>query len=258
MFWLHPSGHKSKDCFFHAHPDFNKDAQPWVSSAKGQKWAAKGKSQLPATRDLEGHVVELPQQVVDRHKGTKPKSSTGESNLLPCIIATPNCELHVQALVDTGSQENFINANIAERLKTLGLRNIKQQKLTLCSAFTDSCNEHDIETFCIKVLITNEITNKLSTFNLTAHAASLAHDLIIGRNSIKTFKLTKVIPSHFEFVGQDDAGVSEADHLNPNERSTTAPERTRNISCECDHIHPSTRLQLRTIEVQGLDTHSEI
>ena len=39
------------------HPDINKCSQPWALQLA--KWAAKSKSQHPATRDLEGYVADL-------------------------------------------------------------------------------------------------------------------------------------------------------------------------------------------------------
>jgi transposase InsO family protein len=208
-------GHAPKLCPSKAHPDFNKEAMPFVQSTKGLLYKARGLECLPLLK-------EAPQKAEQRYgkpsgssssssnwKNKKGEiedilaslSSASSANLLRCYVSSPlqrdtaRSKIFLDTLIDTGSLAgNFISASAVSRSRISFA--IMHDSKRVCSGLDNSCIilDKSIELF-VHLRCDNNLTIhhsfKMKFFLLEDSPV----DLIIGRDSIKEYDLFSYVPS---------------------------------------------------------------
>jgi uncharacterized protein YaiI (UPF0178 family) len=200
-------------CNFSKHPDFNKSALPWDQSTTGKLWAAKGKPVLPITTTLSGEPYQPPP-----YKGKTPKSGKHDlyylasltmddviHDLVPMTMSYNHITINIMSLIDTGAlQANYVSERIANEL---GI--IPDGPVLVVSSGMNNVGSLKSKGNCsVIVIYYNELSNCYEPIEIQATILDIPFDLIIGKPTIKQFKLLQKV--HDQFWGNNDqSGIEE-------------------------------------------------
>jgi hypothetical protein len=173
---------------------------PWTSRCDGSTWDhpphPSGK-----TKSSTGDNGKPFQNNGKRHKGMETIHTLHippiTEDTIKTILIHNNHELTIDILLDTGAlQGNYISIETANWLRSKGAKASNVNSNKVCSAYGEC--KHSLGTFTTYLKFCNEITNLYETHLLVFKTVDIDFDMVIGRPTIKSLKLTKQFPSQFE------------------------------------------------------------
>ena len=200
--WICGNLHKG-DCTRKTCAWANHEKKPWKDSTQGKKYAAMGWSTCPYVENPDGPP---------RSKTSKlscPKclyiNAIDMNNDMLDVFVCPKADVNVQqvkenlrakALLDTGATgNNFINQELADMLVARYNIPLHECNIKICSALDNACCSSK-QYMIITIRLTDEYNNTLD-IELQCLIIDSTFDIIIGRETIKKYRLVDHFPSHF-------------------------------------------------------------
>ncbi len=257
-------GYKRNECVLCiGHPDRSNEATPWRSCKIFKKYSEQyGNSKwiLPLdTRADGGELFAAEKKAMEKAKKALTDKGKIEcinsvstdildtSYLHPSYISTNLTNwLFVNILIDSGAlQANYVNTKIAAWIKeqhdielpVCKQTNFSNNIIVNLGGTSNSIKILGLHTFSIKIF--NELSKEYDILNcLDFKVLDSKFDIILGRPTIRKFKLIKMIPSYFLDSLDEESSLSEY---------ASRPVQTTkdNHSCGCAHSNsPSIYLDM--------------
>ena len=192
------------------HPDANTTNEPWASSEKGKAWAEKGQEVLPFSKTLlGGHWHPRDDDKESKDKPNKKKYKKCEqinilssqnkiaSNTIECIVKIHDKQLKTHLLLDSGALHgDYISKKISTWIKQQECKQCKGIEGKVRSAIGKEVT--NIDEYCeFDLMFVNEINKMNETIKIEASILDINYPIIIGRESIKKYKMVEKTPSQF-------------------------------------------------------------
>ena len=210
--------HTFDNCYLKEHPDANKNGKvPWKDSKSGKAYAnhKQGASPiLPWSRvlvagtawkgvrgknSLNPNLCFIDEYLSSISSKLKFKSS---SSFLEVILQYKgNKDIQkttAKALLDTGSLAgDFISNDLVIDMNLINYVEVNINEKHICSGLDNNCSL-TLGSIAISLCFKNEINNSNEFINIVFKVLKKSPiDIIIGRQSIKTYKMVSKLPSHF-------------------------------------------------------------
>jgi hypothetical protein len=192
--WTCGNPHGDKLCLLKSASHSNHENKPWADSTQGKFFKSKGFNNCPRTADAKANSASYK----GGHKGENllSLSDNNRKHVINMTLLLPQGkEENLQVLLDTGATtRDYISNRVASIIEASGKVRLASSAI-ICSGFENMCEkclgQVDIE------VISKDESDQSVKLNLLATIIQTPFDLIIGRPSIKKYRLAKRFPSQF-------------------------------------------------------------